>query len=392
MRSLAWTMTVLALGAICSCSGGSSTKVLYAIGNSPDVTIFAVSGSGIAAVDSVSTGSGPDAMGIDPGHRFAYIANSANGIGPGTVSQYLLDSKSGLLTPATFSSVGGSTGVAVPIQTGTNPTAVTVNNAGTFVFVANQGSDSISSFMIDQIGGTLTEVKFAPPPPVPPNCVLNNPEPCPLSIAPASPTGLTSSGNMLFVATSTAGAGAVSTYNFDLTTGLVATPPVSTTAVGLNPSAMIMDLSGKFLFLIDSSASEVAVVSIGSSGQLTPVGAPVATGPTPLSVAINPAGTLLYTANLGLTVGNSNCVNGGVSGFSVDGSGNLTPLTGSPFAVGPCPSSVTTDSSGGLLFVGNGNPNNTISMFSIGSGGALKQIGSAFPSVVVNPIALASIN
>ena len=46
MRSLAWTMTVLALGAICSCSGGSSTKVLYAVGNSPDVTIFAVSGSG----------------------------------------------------------------------------------------------------------------------------------------------------------------------------------------------------------------------------------------------------------------------------------------------------------------------------------------------------------
>jgi len=280
----------------------------------------------------------------------------------------------------------------VPIQTGTNPTAITVNNAGTFVFVANQGSDSISSFMIDQIGGTLMEVKFAPPPPVPPNCVLNNPEPCPLSIAPASPTGLTSSGNMLFVATSTAGAGAVSTYNFDLTTGLVATPPVSTTAVGLNPSAMIMDLSGKFLFLIDSSASEVAVVSIGSSGQLTPVGAPVATGPTPLSVAINPAGTFLYTANLGLTVGNSNCVNGGVSGFSVDGSGNLTPLTGSPFAVGPCPTSVTTDSSGGLLFLGNGNPNNTISLFSIGSSGALKQTGSAFPSIVVNPIALASIN
>ncbi|HYA98003.1 MAG TPA: beta-propeller fold lactonase family protein, partial [Methylomirabilota bacterium] len=273
MRSLVWTMTVLALGAICSCGGGSSTKVLYVIGNSPDVTIFAVSGSGIAALDSVSTGSGPDAMGIDPGHRFAYIANSANGIGPGTVSQYVLSSKSGLLTPATFSSVGGSTGVAVPIQTGTNPTAVTVNNAGTFVFVANQGSDSISAFMIDQVGGTLMEVKFAPPPPVPPNCVLNNPEPCPLSIAPASPTGVTSSGNMLFVATSTAGAGAVSTYDFDLTTGLVATPPVSTTAVGLNPSAMIMDLSGKFLFLIDASASEVAVVSIGSSGQLTPVGA-----------------------------------------------------------------------------------------------------------------------
>ena len=390
MRSLA--MTVLALGAICSCGGGSSTKVLYAIGNSPDVTIFAVSGSGIAALDSVSTGSGPDAMGIDPGHRFAYIANAANGIGPGTVSQYLLNSKSGLLTPATFSSVGGSTGVAVPIQTGTNPTAIAVSSAGTFVFVANQGSDSISAFMIDQVGGTLTEVKFAPPPPVPPNCVLNNPEPCPLSIAPASPTGLTSSGSMLFVATSTAGAGAVSTYNFDLTTGLVATPPVSTTAVGLNPSAMIMDLSGKFLFLIDSSASEVAVVSIGSSGQLTPVGAPVATGPAPLSVALNPAGTFLYTANLGLTVGNSNCVNGGVSGFSVDGSGNLTPLTGSPFAVGPCPTSVTTDSSGGLLFVGNGNPNNTISLFSVDSSGALKQIGSASPSIVVNPIALASIN
>jgi 6-phosphogluconolactonase (cycloisomerase 2 family) len=386
-----WGVALVALGGISSCGGSSSTKVLYAVGNSPDVTIFAVSAT-LTATDSVSTGSGPDAIGIDPGHRFAYVANSANGVGPGTVSQYLLNSKSGLLTPATFSSVGGSTGVSVPIETGTNPTSVVVNSAGLFVFVANQGSDSLSAFMIDQIGGTLMEVKFAPPGPVPPNCVTNNPQPCPLSIAPASPIALATSGNMLFVATSTAGAGAVSTYTFDPTTGLIATPPTSTTAVGLNPSAMVMSLSGKFLFLLDSSASQIAVVSIGSSGQLMAVGTPIQTGPTPLSIAVNPAGTFLYTANNGLTVGNTNCVNGGVSGFSVDSSGNLTGLMGSPFAAGACPSAITTDSSGSLLFVGNGSPNNTITMLSIDSSGALKQLGTPAASIVTNPLVLASIN
>jgi len=399
VRWFAVAVTALVPGVLCGCGGGGAQKVLYALGlGSPNVTIFTISNSGgLTATDSVTTGSAPDAMGIDPRHRFAYVVSSAGGIGPGGVWQYVMNSKSGALTLATFSSTNG-TAASTPMETGTNPVAIAVDSSGTFVFVANQGSDSISVFMIDQIGGTLTEVKYPPATqPIPPACTANNPGSCPLSIAPASPTGLATTGNMLFVAQSTAGAGSVSTYTFDTTSGVLKTPAASTTAVGVNPSAMVMDSSGKFLFLTDSSASKVGVVSIGSSGQLVPVGTPVSTGPTPLNVWAHPSGKFLYTANQGLTVGTTNCVNGDVSAFSIDSSGALAPLSGSPFAAGPCPSYVATDSSGSFLFVANGSPNsvtpnNSISVFSIDSSGALKQVGSPVFSVVTNPVALASIN
>lgn len=365
--------------------------------------MFLVSGSsGLTPVGTpVSTGSGPDAIAFDPARRFAYIVDSANGIGPGGVSQYVLDQKSGALTAATFSSTIGNGGVAPPAATGTNPVAIAIDVTGTYVFVANQGSDSISVFTIDLIGcagicgnGTLTEVKQPPSGPMPPpNCVAGNAVPCPLSIAPASPTGLATTGKMLFVATSTAGAGAVSTYTFDSTTGIVATPAAFTTAVDLNPSAMTMDSAGKFLFLTDSTDSEVEVLSIGSSGQLTPVvqsapcvGNICGTGPTPLNAWVSPSGNFLYTANQG----GAGCANGGVSAFSVS-SGALTALSGSPFAAGLCPSYVITDSSGSFLFVANGGNNNTITVFTVDSG-APKEPGTSSPSIVLNPTVLASIN
>jgi len=400
VRRLAVGVTTLVMGVLCGCGGGSGQKVLYALGlGSPNVTIFTISNAGVLTpTDSVTTGSAPDAIGIDPRHRFAYVVSSAGGIGPGGVWQYVMNSKSGGLTVATFSSTNGTATSSTPVVTGTNPLAIAVDSSGTFVFVANQGSDSISVFMIDQIGGTLTEVKYPPAvPPIPLACTANNPGSCPLSIAPVSPTGLATTGNMLFVAQSTAGSGSVSTYTFDTTTGVLKTPAASTTAVGLNPSAMVMDSSGKFLFMTDSSASKVAVVSIGSSGQLAPVGTPVSTGPTPLNVWVHPSGKFLYTANQGLTVGTTSCVNGDVAAFSIDSSGALAPLSGSPFAAGPCPSYVATDSSGSFLFVANGSPNsvtpnNTISVFSIDSSGALTQVGPPVFSVVTNPVALASIN
>ena len=121
------------------------------------------------------------------------------------------------------------------------------------------------------------------------------------------------------------------------------------------------------------------------------MGAPISTGPTPLNVWVHPSGNFLYTANQGSAINGTSCVNGGVSAFSIDGSGALTQLSGSPFAAGPCPSYAATDSSGSLLFVAN-TGNNTISVFTIDSSGALKQSGSPSPSIVINPVALASIN
>jgi len=377
-RWLALTLA-LVLGGVGGCGGGGGGKILYAVGlGSPNVTAFTVSGAGALTVaNSTSTGSAPNVIGIDPLLRFAYVVDSAGGIGAGGVSQYVLNRSTGVLTVATFSSTNGTAPASTPVPTGVNPSAIAIDGSGTFVFVANQGSNSISVFLIDQVGGTLTEVKQLPAPPL--NCMPNQITPCPLPTA-TGPSSLAITGSMLFVANS--GAGLVSAYPFN-SSGVLDSTKLVTTTIGGSPSAMAMDSSGKFLFITDPVASTVAAFSIGTSGQLSAVGTPLATGTSPVSVRMHATGNFLYTANQG---------SNNVSGFSFDSSGALTALSGSPFAAATHPSYVATDTSGGFLFVANRDTNN-ISVFSIDSSGALKQVtGSPFDSPVINPIALASIN
>ncbi|MFZ3210193.1 MAG: beta-propeller fold lactonase family protein [Terriglobales bacterium] len=394
---LALSLVALVLGAAGGCKGGGGTKVLYVVGpGSPSVSLLEVSSAGalIPTASFASTGSAPDVIAIDPLLRFAYVVDSANGNGAGSVSQYVLNRSTGVLTAATFSSTSGAASTSSPVPTGVNPSALAIDGNGFFVYVANQGSNSISGFLIDQIGGTLTEIKQQPPTTL--NCMLDQITPCPLPTT-GAPTALATAGSMLFVAMTEAGTGSIATYMFNTSgessttvvaacpagPGCLQSPPAFTITAGTNPVAMAVDPSGKFLFVADSVANTVAAFGIASSGQLTAVGAPLATGTTPVSVRVHPTGNFLYTANQG---------SNDVSGFSIDGSGALTALSGSPFAAGTAPSYVVTDSSGSFLFVANSG-SYTISVFSIDSSGALKQVtGSPFNSPVINPIALASIN
>ena len=98
-------------------------------------------------------------------------------------------------------------------------------------------------------------------------------------------------------------------------------------------------------------------------------GSPFATGTAPGSVAFSPSGALVAVANV-----NSNTV----SVFSVGSGGALTQVTGSPFATGDGPGSVAFSPSGALLAIANLD-DSTVSVFSVGSGGALTQVaGSPF--------------
>ena len=98
-------------------------------------------------------------------------------------------------------------------------------------------------------------------------------------------------------------------------------------------------------------------------------GSPFATGTGPGSVAFSPSGALLAIANV-----NSNTL----SVFSVGSGGALTQVTGSPFATGDGPGSVAFSPSGALLAVANLDAS-SVSVFSVGSGGALTQVaGSPF--------------
>jgi DNA-binding beta-propeller fold protein YncE len=398
----------LLLALLCGCSGHGG-KILYAVApGSATVSIFTVSSSGALSVttEPVPTGSGPVAMAIDPLLRFAYVVDAAGGNVPGGVSQYVLNAGTGSLVVATLPSVSGPSSPTVPIPTGVNPTAIAIDSTGSVLFVANHGSAgtcdnpatatppllncTLSVFTIDATGGALSEVKQLQPP-----CTPTQNAPCPLPTFPLAPNALATTGKMLFVAMTNAGVGSISTYTFNTAVqnssppvcpagpGCLQTPATSTITVGTNPTAMAMDSQGKFVFVTDPVANTVTALSIGSSGQLTAVGSPAPTGTKPVSVWVHPGGKFLFTANQG---------SNDVSGFSIDGSGALAPLSGFPVAVGTSPSAVTTDKAGSFLFVANRDAN-TISVFSIDNSGALKQVtGSPFASVVVNPVALISLN
>jgi 6-phosphogluconolactonase len=96
---------------------------------------------------------------------------------------------------------------------------------------------------------------------------------------------------------------------------------------------------------------------------------------------IDKSGKYLYVANQG---------SGNASAYSIGSDGGLTLLTTSPFATGSQPSFIASDSSGKYLFVGN-QSSPVIQSFSLDTGsGTLTSIGSysvpATPtSIVITP-------
>jgi Lactonase, 7-bladed beta-propeller len=100
-------------------------------------------------------------------------------------------------------------------------------------------------------------------------------------------------------------------------------------------------------------------------------GSPFPTGTSPFSVAFSASGYLLATAN---------SYDNTVSVFSVGSGGALTAVSGSPYPTGTAPVSVAFSASGNLLAAAN-QLSDTMSVFSVGYGGALTVVsGSPFPT------------
>lgn len=109
-----------------------------------------------------------------------------------------------------------------------------------------------------------------------------------------------------------------------------------------------------------------------NTGQLTPIGKAANTGTQPSALLFNPTETFAYTANTG---------SDDISTFTVNKDGSLAAAQGTTPA-GLHPVALAMDSAAHFLFVANqGDPTqNTagnVSVFSIGSGGALTQVATA---------------
>lgn len=83
-------------------------------------------------------------MTVDPSGKFAYVPNAYDP--NNTVSQYTIDSVTGVLTPNTPSSV----------TAGNQPTDVAVDPSSKFAYVVNRADNTISIFTIDSNTGNMT--------------------------------------------------------------------------------------------------------------------------------------------------------------------------------------------------------------------------------------------
>jgi 6-phosphogluconolactonase (cycloisomerase 2 family) len=277
--------------------------------------------------------------------RFAFVTNSQGGASnTGNVSAFTIDPKSGALTP-----VAGS-----PFTGGNGPSAVAVDVTGAFAYVANQTDVDVTIFSVNQTSGALTATGSAS---------TNGTIGASIAVAPSN--------KYVYVGGyATPGSGSV--Y------GLVNSPPGTLAAVpngpfaaGDTPLGIAVDPASQLVFATAAFQHFLNVYKIGSDGSLTSAGQ-YSPGSGPYGVAVYPlggaTGGFVYTANSAANT---------ISGFSYDGSGNLTELTTSPYyPANTQPEGIAIDPQGQYLYVANYADNN-VTTFSIDSpSGALTVMGT----------------
>jgi 6-phosphogluconolactonase len=200
----------------------------------------------------------------------------------------------------------------------------------------------------------------------------------------AAPIGMVATGKLLYIANS--GSGTISGFSFNADTGALQTLPGSPAAAapGVRQLALCPGNGGatapKFLYAAADSA--VLGYIITGTGQLTPVaGSPFTAGGQPAAVLTDSACNFVFVAN---KLSNS------ISVFSVNlSNGFLTPVVGSPFLAGAAPVALATG--GGFLFAANSASNN-VSVYTIssstGTGAFLTQVPGWPFSAGASPAAL----
>jgi YVTN family beta-propeller protein len=312
-------------------------------------------------------GAGPVSVVIHTSGIFAYIANFTGN----AVTLLAVNRGNGQMTiPVNTNPIPPSTPANV-FNTGTGPIALAQSPAGTFLYVANQGSGDIDIFTIDPSTGNLGVATGSPFQITPGNVPASHP----------SSMALSPNGNLLFV--SDPALGTVSGFSVAANGSLTALAgsPFSMGA-GATPSFLTVDASSRFLYVSDPAHNAVLAFSI-QSNSLTPItGSPFTAGSQPMGMTAAPQGAVLYVANHG---------SNNVSAFVIDAnSGALAAVSGSPFpTAGQGPNFVAATST--FVYVTD-QTTNDVSAFSIGANGALTAVtGSPF-NVATSPVWMTVVN
>jgi len=194
--------------------------------------------------------------------KLALVANSASN----NVTIFRRNPANGALTAA------GSA------RAGADARAVAVTPDGHFAYVANAGSNSVSSFRIDEVAATLTSIPLSTP-------ASNN------------PFGLAIDPQGQYLRVANYSAHTVSSFSIDAQTGVLTS--LGSNPVGLYPYSVVTHPNGNFVYVVNevgSSGPSVSVFSVNhSTVALTSLGFPApAPVQNPHSIAITPNGEFAY--------------------------------------------------------------------------------------------------
>jgi 6-phosphogluconolactonase len=228
----------------------SVTGGLTAVPGSPFPTAPASVSGQVPAVSSLT---------VDPMGRFLYAAVT----GGNDVSAYVINTNTGALVPAPADPIGP------PYSAGRAPTTVRVDPPGTYVYVTNENSASISAYYIDPNTGDLMPEMYSPF----------------ASVGGANPAGMaiTPSGDFLYTANSVEGT--ISAFSIGVSAGI---KPISGSPFGsgYNLYSVAVHPSGKFLYVTDNENGDDGTISTYSINSASGSLALVSSSPIPSGYGI----------------------------------------------------------------------------------------------------------
>jgi 6-phosphogluconolactonase (cycloisomerase 2 family) len=254
-----------------------------------NISAYTVKSDGTLTAASGTTGTGmtPLAMSMDSAGKFLFVANQGLQVDPtsGTVSVFSVQGTTLTEVPGSPFIVGG-----LSLASGPGPAGLAVTPDGKYLYVSSQFDSTITKFSVSA-SGALTQGPILP-----------------VGTAPSAVT-ITPDGGFIYVAnSSTVSAFAVCNQVVSNCTdpnspdGSLAAVAGSPFSAGIGPVAMLAPPSGKFLFVVNRQSNQISEFKIATgTGVLTANAQPsISTGSNPVGITFR-AGTTTVTATGGIT-------------------------------------------------------------------------------------------
>lgn len=269
---------------------------------------------------SAAVGVSPRAMVVTPNNQALYVADQG-----GTLDAFSIAS-TGVLTAISQATLG-------------NPSALTVDPAGKFLYVLNPSSAAISAFAI-QTDGSLQQANAQA-----------------ITSATLFDLALTPTGNFLYVAAGTDTV--IYGIGVDTSGGNTFAPVTCSGACTIGSQAVVVHPNGNFLYVADG-LGQIAAYSLNSNGVPTAVGSAVTGLSKPVSLAFDSTGDYLLAVTNG---------DGVLTSYAILQSGALAKVTS--LKVGTSPVQVRVDPGSNTAFVANSGGSPDVSGVSVSSSGQL---------------------